>query len=217
MLPGEVMSMTRIRRSGVVLALASALLVAGVGCTLLNRAPVAGFTVTPDTGTAPLTVDVDASASTDPDDDALSYQWSFGDGSFATGVIASHTYNNSGQFTIELTVTDATGRQAAAFQTVTVEPDTGGPTASFTASPSSGGTPLTVAFNASASTDPDGVIVSYAWSFGDGSTATGVSPLHTYDAEGSYVATLTVTDDDAQSDTATMTIVVIDGGQGGCQ
>lgn len=59
--------------------------------------------------------------------------------------------------------------------------------------------------------------MSYHWAFGDGVTATGVSPLHTYAAEGSYTAMLTVTDDDGLSDTMTMVIVVIDSGQGGCQ
>ena len=55
------------------------------------------------------------------------------------------------------------------------------------------------------------------WSFGDGSTSNHPSPLHTYASEGSYTASLTVTDDDGLSDTVTMIIVVVDGGQGGCQ
>ena len=53
------------------------------------------------------------------------------------------------------------------------------------------GVPLT--FNASASSDPDGTIVCYAWSFGDGQTASsGPTLTHTYGAPGTYTATLSV-------------------------
>jgi len=48
--------------------------------------------------------------------------------------------------------------------------------------------------------------VSYEWDFGDGSTATGPTPAHTYDSPGSYTATLTVTD--AAGNTATDTVTV---------
>ena len=48
---------------------------------------------------------------------------------------------------------------------------------------------------APASADPDGTIASYAWTFGDGATATTVAPSHTFTADGTYPVTLTVTDD----------------------
>ena len=69
------------------------------------------------------------------------------------------------------------------------------PTASFTASPISGDLPLAVTFDASASTDPDGTIVSYSWDFGDGAAASGVTINHTFTWAGTYTVTLTVTDD----------------------
>ena len=58
------------------------------------------------------------------------------------------------------------------------------------------------------STDFDGSIVSRAWDFGDGATSSVENPNHTYDAEGSYLVTLTVTDDDGASDAANRTITV---------
>jgi fibro-slime domain-containing protein len=53
-----------------------------------------------------------------------------------------------------------------------------------------------VQFDGSASFDPDGNIVSYAWDFGDGNTGTGISPVHTYAATGEYMIELCVTDDE---------------------
>lgn len=82
------------------------------------------------------------------------------------------------------------------------------PTASFTATPASGAAPLGVHVDASASTDADGTVASYSWTFGDGSSATGVTADHTYTTAGSYTVTLTVTDDGAATDTATRTVTV---------
>jgi alpha-tubulin suppressor-like RCC1 family protein len=68
-------------------------------------------------------------------------------------------------------------------------------------------------FNASASVSGDAPISGYAWTFGDGSTATGVTTNHTYAATGSYTATLTVTDERGQkSSPITMPVVVANGG-----
>ncbi|MFQ5711223.1 MAG: PKD domain-containing protein [Candidatus Geothermarchaeales archaeon] len=50
-------------------------------------------------------------------------------------------------------------------------------------------------FDGSASTDPDGNIVSYGWDFGDGAAGTGVNPTHTYTSPGTYTVKLTVMDD----------------------
>lgn len=67
------------------------------------------------------------------------------------------------------------------------------PVAVIAASPISGDPPLTVAFDASGSTDDRG-IASYSWNFGDGSTGTGVAITHTYNTGGTFIVTLTVTD-----------------------
>ena len=82
------------------------------------------------------------------------------------------------------------------------------PTASFQAQPTTGSAPLDVAFNAAASSDPDGSLSSYSWNFGDGSTGSGESVGHTYANPGNYTATLTVSDDGGATATANQTITV---------
>jgi uncharacterized delta-60 repeat protein len=68
------------------------------------------------------------------------------------------------------------------------------PTATFTVGPSVVEAGKAVAFDGSASADPDGTIVSHQWNFGDGSTGTGATASHSYTKAGSYTATLTVRD-----------------------
>ncbi|MGH9723367.1 MAG: PKD domain-containing protein [Bryobacteraceae bacterium] len=82
------------------------------------------------------------------------------------------------------------------------------PVSSFTAAPASGTVPLTVNFSGAASFDPDGSITAYAWQFGDGATAAGVSASHTYNSAGAYTALLRVTDNLGATSSSTRTITV---------
>lgn len=70
------------------------------------------------------------------------------------------------------------------------------PVAIASASILSGAAPLAVQFSSTGSSDPDGTIVSHAWSFGDGSTSTEANPAHSFTALGSYQVILSVTDND---------------------
>lgn len=79
------------------------------------------------------------------------------------------------------------------------------PVASFTYSCNG----LTCSFDGSASSDPDGTITSYAWDFGDGATAAGAAASHTYATAGTYNVTLTVTDDNGASDSATNSVAAV--------
>jgi glucose/arabinose dehydrogenase/PKD repeat protein len=75
-----------------------------------NRAPTASATASPRSGPVPLTVHFDASGSSDPDGDALTFAWAFNDGSpDATGPAVTHTYSVGGRFTAVVTVRDSRG------------------------------------------------------------------------------------------------------------
>lgn len=78
------------------------------------------------------------------------------------------------------------------------------PTAAFTTSC----TYLACTYSGAGSIDPDGTIASYAWTFGDGQTATGATPLHSYATAGMYDVALTVTDDRAASNTTSQQVTV---------
>jgi PKD repeat protein len=137
--------------------------------------PTASFTSSGTSADTP--VSFNGTGSSDLDGTIASYSWNFGDGTTATGATPTHVYGKGGTYTVTLTVTDDGGKTGAAATnhvTVTDEP----PTASFKSTPSGPGTGQPVSFNASASKDPDGSIVSHAWNFGDGATSSSASPKH---------------------------------------
>jgi uncharacterized repeat protein (TIGR01451 family) len=119
--------------------------------------------------------------------------WNFGDGSSVVGVLApTHTYGQSGLFTVTLTVTDTNGIVGISSLPLTVNNVTP------TVDAGSGGTRLTgipFAFHGSY-TDPGWMEThTIAWSFGDGSLSFGsLTPSHSYTAPGTYTVTLTLTD-----------------------
>lgn len=74
-----------------------------------NRSPVINATVSPTSGMAPLQIIANASGSTDPDNDPLTYRWYFGNGDSATTAVASYTYTTNGIYTVTAKVTDPSG------------------------------------------------------------------------------------------------------------
>lgn len=184
----------------------------------INLVPTASFTATPSSGTAPLSVSFNASASTDPDGSIATYSWNFGDGGTTSGTsnTASRTYAAAGTVTVTLTVTDNAGATASTTRTVQVDSTNLPPIASFQFTPTGGAAPLVVSFDGSPSTDPEGPIASYSWDFGDGSgMVTGRTPAHTFVAAGTFTVQLTVTDASGLSASATQSITITAGGGSG--
>lgn len=130
-----------------------------------NNPPIAAFTQT----TSSLTVSVNGISSTDSDGQVVSWSWNFGDGtSSQSGSIINHAFSNSGTYTITLTVTDNLGAIGTTSQNVTVNQVIANipPVAAFTFTTNF----LSINLDGTGSSDSDGQVVSWNWSFGDGST-----------------------------------------------
>ncbi|AZQ61593.1 PKD domain-containing protein [Flammeovirga pectinis] len=174
-----------------------------------GNTPSASFTANVTEGYAPLEVSLDASASSDPNGDNLSYTWDLGNGETSTLVAPSVTYTLPGVYTIELTVSDGQNVSSLVSKSIVVNgvviPEL---KASFTASLTSGTTPLSVTFNASSSTNNLDTNLSYAWDFGDGTVGSGLSVSHTFTEVGEFTVTLTVTNTDGEADMITSSVTV---------
>jgi PKD repeat protein len=176
--------------------------------TVLDEPPTAVFATTPAVPTLGQSVSFDAAGSSDPDGTIASYIWDFGDGTTGTGATATHAYQSAGTYTVRLTATDSAGEKATSSRAVTVYAQ---PQATFSYSPVLPVEGVESTFSAVASTsDPDTMISSYAWSFGDGTTATGATVAHTFALQGTYRVTLTVTDGFGLTSSISEVVTVID-------
>ncbi|WP_436500622.1 S8 family serine peptidase [Actinokineospora sp. HUAS TT18] len=157
--------------------------------------PTAAFSAS--CSSANTTCSFDASASADADGTITGYAWDYGDGSTGTGKTSSRTYSKAGFYSVRLTVTDNAGKTNVTRRMVKAGDLP--PTASFTARCSNS----TCTFDGRASSDAEGG-VTYAWSFGDGGTATGATASHSYPAATNrYTVRLTVTDTRNQTSSVT--------------
>lgn len=175
-----------------------------------NLPPAAVITTSQLTGPG-LAVTFNGAASIDSDGFIVEHLWAFGDGTTARGPIVSHVFPAAGNYAVLLTVTDDDGARDTASMTIGVGGSTDvnlRPGAAFTPTPRSGAAPLSVTFDATLSTDADGLILEYQWNFGDGTRGSGPLISHTFTAAGIYPVQLTVFDDDGASSTARQTIVV---------
>jgi PKD repeat protein len=174
-----------------------------------NIPPVAAASANPASGEVPLDVQFSSAASGDPDGQIVAYSWDFGDGSSSSEIDPLFSYQSAGVYTAVLTVTDDLGvaRTDSVVISVTEPAVNQAPVANVSSDWVAGGmAPLLVEFDGSLSTD-DSLIISYAWDFGDGITGNGDTIKHTYDS-GTYKVTLTVTDDEGATGTATVSITV---------
>jgi len=136
-------------------------------------------------------VSFDATNSSDKDGSITSFHWDFGDQSEQMGQTAIHVYNDFGIFNVTLTVTDDLGKKSIFVQTIIVNAL---PRAVIGANPEVQFINEPIAFSGEGSTDVDGNIASFLWDFGDGNDSTQPNPQYTYEEVGSYMVTLTITD-----------------------
>src|SRR5262249_39976017 len=131
--------------------------------------------------------------------------WTFGDGATGSGVHPTHAYATLGTFTVTLVVNDGALDSVAATTTVTIS---NRPPVASAGGPYTSTRIQAVTFNGSGSSDPDGDAPTHAWTFGDGATATGMNPTHTYATLGTFTVTLTVNDGYASSAPVTTAVTI---------
>ena len=148
--------------------------------------PVASFTSNVTSGKVPLNVAFTDKSTGTP----AAWKWTFGDGTTSTAKNPIHKYSKAGNYTVALTVSNAAGSNTTTKTNYIKVSGTSSqaPVAAFSASPTSGNTPLNVTFTDSSTGSP----TTWSWNFGDGTSATVKNPVHTYSTAGSYSVTLKV-------------------------
>src|SRR5260221_14295413 len=171
-----------------------------VTVTVPNQAPTANFTFSCSGLGCTFT-----STSIDPDGSIASYSWTFGDGATSTLQNPSHTYTAAGTYSVGLRIGNTPGRERTKTSKAAASlKKNQAPTANFTFSCSGLGCTFT-----STSSDPDGSIASYSWTFGDGATTTHQNPVQIDTAAGTYSVGLRVTDNQGAQSTITTKSVTV--------
>jgi len=152
---------------------------------------IANFTANTTTGKVPLAVRFTDESSGAP----TSWAWNFGDGTNSSLQNPEHTYTAAGNYTVALTVTGASGSNTTIRPAYIRAASATKPVAAFTANRTSGKRPLAVKFTDQSTGSP----MSWAWSFGDGTTSTLQNPSHTYTRLGVYTVSLTAANDQGSS------------------
>lgn len=171
--------------------------------TVANRPPTARLGISP---AQPTTADTVAfqDQSTDPDGKVVSWQWDFGDGVRSAARHPQHRYPRHGSYTVTLVVVDddsASATAAAVVQVLNLPPQAG-----FRWEPSSPREGDEVVLTSTAS-DPEGNLVNWTWTLGDGGLAHGERVVHRFPA-GAWSVTLRVLDDSGASAEARQTLGV---------
>jgi serine protease len=151
-------------------------------------------------------VTFDGSGASDPDGNALTYAWDFGDRTTGTGVNPTHTYRADGSYRVTLTVND--GKVDSDPDTTTATINDVDPLAAFSYSPSNPTAESPVQFT-DESTTYDG-ITAWSWDFFGDETEDSAAqdPEHTYNSDGEYTVSLTIEEADGDKATATQIITV---------
>ena len=169
-----------------------------------NVAPVANFSYIPANPTTASTITF-TDSSYDLDGSIVNCTWDFNDGNVSYIQNPTHQYYYMGNYTAGLNITDDDGATDTIYQIINVSK--GFPIADFTYSPKSPTIQDIIQFT-DLSTDSDGDIVNWSWSFGDGNYSYIQNPTNQYDNNGTYLVNLEVTDDDDLSDNISKLILI---------
>jgi PKD repeat protein len=155
----------------------------------------------------------DGSESFDPEDESLSYAWEFGDGDIALEAKPTHTYSETGNYTVILTVDDGEFDNSDTITLQIIRLVNHPPEAEIVEPTQDSAFEVNtiIFFDGSNSTDPDDDFLYYYWDFGDGNTKTGVTTTHIYTQVGTYTVILTV-DDGELTDTDNVRILITEEG-----
>ncbi|GAA0729751.1 hypothetical protein GCM10009060_29960 [Halorubrum trapanicum] len=135
----------------------------------------------------------------------LTYEWTFGDGTSATGETVEHVYDATGTYNVTLTVANGSASDTDRIAVSVVEPVEA---EIIPADRIFADVDESVQFDGSESAgNRTGENLTYEWAFGDGTTAGGEAITHDYDTVGEYTVTLTVTDT-VTGETTTDTVAV---------
>ena len=171
----------------------------------VNKAPVANVTISSTSIMLGESVTFDATDSYDLDGDIDFYYWNFDDGRTSNQMVKEHTYTNSGIFNVSLKLIDNLNDISTTYYTVEVINSL--PDVDFTIIPGTGNT-LTLFEFTDMSTDSDGEIEEWLWTFGDGNYSNEINPAHYFSYPGYYNVTLALTDDQNGLNSSTTVIYV---------
>ena len=144
-------------------------------------------------------------SSIDTDGAIVSWNWSFGDGNWRSEKSPTFRYSRSGEFLIRLSVVDDDGGSNSTQLTIFVRNLP--PLSDFTWVVANDNSGTTVDFM-SIAVDNDGSITQYQWVFGDGATSSIAAPVYSFQGEGNYSVTLTVTDNSGDKSSCSRLVVV---------
>jgi PKD repeat protein len=138
------------------------------------------------------------------------YDWNFGDGATASGAQVQHTYSRPGNYQVSLTVTDENGRSNTAYMAIRIidAPPAQPPQVNLSG-------PAQAQINQQVTFDGSGAVAStpldepaFIWNFGDGATGAGRTVNHVYPQAGQYEVSLTVSDQNGLSGSASVMIEI---------
>ncbi len=136
----------------------------------------------------------------------VTYTWDFGDGTTASGLVATHAYAQDGTYTATFTARNKRSSDSRSVTVNVMRPIQAPSIVTVTFEPQSPDTQTPVRFSANVRGD-DREVTGYAWDFGDGTTSTEANPTHTFATPGTYTVTLRASNS-AGSDTRTVTVTV---------